>query len=790
MANKKLKIAILCGGPSLERGISLNSARSVCDHLQSAQIEVLPIYFDHFKKAYQISRSQLYSNTPSDFDFKLKATSKPLSKTAFHSLLKDVDLAFPVMHGAFGEDGEIQKILKEHNIPFIGSEREACLNCFDKYRANELIRENGFFALPSTVLKIHQNEQNKKIISQFFREHKLKRAIVKPATGGSSIGVHSVSTLEEAAKAAKSIFSKRIDTRVVLEPFCQGIEFTVIILQNRFGLPVALFPTEIEVDYQDHQIFDYRKKYLASRQVTYHCPPRFSSEITEEIQIQAEQLFTLMGMKDFARFDGWLLPDGELWFSDFNPISGMEQNSFLFLQAAQLGFSHSDLLHFIVRQACQRYGIEFPEQQQKNLKRQPVNVIFGGATAEKQVSLMSGTNAWLKLRKSQKYEPRPYLLDTDEKTVWPLPYSKTLNHTVEEISESCRQAKKTEKFLEPLRRRVLSKIAASPEHLNEELFIPEPITLEQFLDQSDVVFSGLHGGIGEDGTLQSMLEKRKIPFNGPDSTASKICINKYLTGEKLKDLESQGIFIPKKQLIKVEELLKSKDLDQVWQNIKMELDNSPIIVKPPGDGCSAGIARLNSAKDLKSYLELIRRKSPIIPPNTFKDQEVAIEMPTQAPDSLMFEQFIQTDKVRIIKNQLKWTKVSNWIEITMGLLGKGKKIKALNPSLTVAYGAVLSLEEKFQGGTGVNITPPPQPFVKQKAVSEARRRMEIVAKTLGISGYSRVDAFMHTTSGELMIIEVNTTPALTPSTVIFHQALAEKPPIYPLEFLEKIIENA
>jgi len=156
----------------------------------------------------------------------------------------------------------------------------------------------------------------------------------------------------------------------------------------------------------------------------------------------------------------------------------------------------------------------------------------------------------------------------------------------------------------------------------------------------------------------------------------------------------------------------------------------------------------------------------------------------------MFEQFIQTDKVRIVKNKIKWEHVSDWIEITMGLLGKGDKIKALDPSLTVAYGTVLSLEEKFQGGTGVNITPPPQPFVKKKAIKAAKARMEIVAKKLGISGYSRIDAFMDINSGVLMIIEVNTTPALTPSTVIFHQALTETPPIYPLEFLEKIIEYA
>ena len=109
-----------------------------------------------------------------------------------------------------------------------------------------------------------------------------------------------------------------MDTRVVLEPFAQGKEFTVIILENSFGLPVAILPIEIEMDYTENQILDYRKKYLPTHRVRYHCPPRFSNEIMEAIQVQAEQLFKALGMRDFARFDGWVLSGGNIWFSDFN----------------------------------------------------------------------------------------------------------------------------------------------------------------------------------------------------------------------------------------------------------------------------------------------------------------------------------------------------------------------------------------------------------------------------------------------------------------------------------------
>jgi len=791
MDKNKFKIAVLCGGPSLERGISLNSARSVCDHLYSENIDVVPIYFDHFKRAYAISRDQLYSNTPSDFDFKLNQTSSPLGKTSLIKLLKSVDIVFPVIHGAFGEDGEIQTLLEKNKIPYIGSDNTACRNCFDKYRSNEFIKQHGFYALPSMVLKIHEPKEFKQKIQKFFSAYQIPRAIVKPATGGSSIGVYSVNNIDEALEAAKTIFKKRIDTRVVIEPFCIGTEFTVIILQNRFGLPVALFPTEIETDYSKNQIFDFRKKYLATRQVTYHCPPRFSSEIIEKIQIQAEQLFKTLGMRDFARFDGWLLPDGNLWFSDFNPISGMEQNSFLFLQSAQVGFSHSDLLHFVVRNACQRYEVKFPEIHE-NLQsdKKNINVIFGGKTSERQVSVMSGTNAWLKLRKSKKYQPHPYLLDLDDRTVWRLPYSKTLNHTVEEISASCRAAHDAEKTLQPLRRRVLEKLGALPGHLNEELFVPEKMTLNDFIQKSKYVFIGLHGGIGENGELQGMLEKMHIPFNGSGAASSRLCMDKFSTGKTLENLEKEGIYVPKKELVNTDKLLKLKNSEVIkfWRDLKTQLGHNAIIVKPPEDGCSTGIVKLTKAQDLIIYLDLIHKGVANVPKFTFGPrQHGIIEMPGKKPTNLMFEQFIHTDKIAVIKNKLKWQRVSGWIEITMGVYGKGDKLKAMNPSLTVARGTVLTLEEKFQGGTGVNITPPPQPYVKQKAIEKARQRMEIVAKKLGISGYARIDAFMEVNTGELMIIEANTTPALTPSTVIFHQALAEIPKMYPVDFLEKII---
>src|SRR5262245_31633550 len=110
---RAFKVALLLGGPSVERAISLNSARSVADHLDGRGVSIDPIiYFDVRKRPYQIHRPMLYSNTPGDFDFKLSGMANYLSTERLREVLCDCDLIFPVMHGLFGEDGEVQAILE------------------------------------------------------------------------------------------------------------------------------------------------------------------------------------------------------------------------------------------------------------------------------------------------------------------------------------------------------------------------------------------------------------------------------------------------------------------------------------------------------------------------------------------------------------------------------------------------------------------------------------------------------------------------------------------------------
>lgn len=786
-----VRVAVLCGGPSLERGISLNSARSVLDHLEGGGIEIVPVYFDHKRNAYHISTSQLYSNTPSDFDFKLSQTAKTLSSDGLVRLLKSVDIVFPAIHGEFGEDGTIQAFLEKHSIPFVGSSSEACKHAFDKYRASEFLRDAGLFAPPTLLLKIY-GKTHAKDLKKFFSDNKLTRVVVKPASGGSSIGVFSVSTPEEALKKAEYLFGKRMDTRVIVEPFAEGTEFTVVILQNKHGDPVAVLPTQIKTSYEYHQIFDFRKKYLPTNHVHYHCPPDFSDALVRCIQYDAEKLFTLLGMRDFARFDGWVFPDGRIWFSDFNPISGMEQNSFLFQQSARVGFSHQDVLFHILRHGLARYGITLPSPKKILGKRKPVPVLFGGGTAERQVSLMSGTNVWLKLRKSTKYEPQPYLLAPDQKTVWQLPYALILNHTVEEIVENAENAIKDDARFLRLIMPVVRKLDLGSGEATEDFFLPKSQSIDTLIKNNKFIFIALHGGIGEDGTLQALFEKRGVKHNGSGSKAAHLAMDKWETNEHIKNAHIEGVSIPEHCTVSMKRLaeLTEDSAEKLWDDLTSKLGTKTIIVKPRGDGCSAGVVRLFTPHDLFVYAHAIARCTGHLSPGSISNQHVIVEMPTEIPDDIVCEAFIETDIVRVKGKSLKHTRRHGWIEVTVGVLGEKGKLKVLSPSLTVAEGEVLSLEEKFQGGTGINITPPPKELVRAKAIMRTKELIGLVAKSAGISGYARIDAFMHIDSGNIILIEINTLPGLTPSTVLYHQGLAETPQIFPRELLERIIKES
>ncbi len=788
------KLAIICGGPSLERGISLNSARSLMDHLSDRDMVIYAFYVDRNLNFYQLHTSQLYSNTPSDFDFKLHQHATHLEPQQLKKILSQVDLVFPTIHGAYGEDGGLQAFLDELQIPYVGGSSEVCRSMFHKDKAVETLKAYGYETLPALVLTQGDANLSEKI-NNFFTVHKLTRAVVKPVAGGSSIGVSSVTTPQDAFDRALQLAQKDITHQALLEPFCEGSEFTIVVCQNAHGEPVALVPTEIEISYNDGQVFDYRRKYLPTANTLYHTPPRFQIHVIEKIREQAEDLFRRFGMRDFARLDGWVLKDGRILFTDFNPISGMEQNSFLFRQACVVGMSHGAILQYVIASACRRNNINFaPKELNNPEERIPVAVLFGGKTAERQVSLMSGTNVWLKLRASQRYYPQPYLLDFHGH-FWELPYSHALNHTVEEIYDNCMVDVSITQKLALLVQKVQARLGHFINDTHLEISHPKSYTLQALCEkmkaEKTFVFLGFHGGEGEDGTIQLILDEVGIPYNGSGPKASALCMDKFLTAQAIATVSDSQISALTKVSLTCKQLIALVD-EQValrfWkQSLEACLPPPPYVIKPRSDGCSAGIILIHTPRDLCQYAHLTNAKALVIPGGTFVGQVEAIEMAV-ASDHYIIEHFVKTDTVRIQGTHLLHSSLEGWLELTCGVLECNGSYHAFNPSITVAEGSVLSLEEKFQGGTGINLTPPPESLLSNQQVEKIRSSVEKAAKCLGIENYARIDFFANRLTDEVIVIEANSLPALTPSTVIYHQALAEVDPMTPRSFLEKLMD--
>ncbi|KAG0564611.1 hypothetical protein KC19_8G125200 [Ceratodon purpureus] len=871
-----LRVALICGGPSEERGISLNSARSVLVHLEAEDVLVSCYYLNKKLEFFGIPSAQMYSNTPSDFDFKITSTARSFrSHTEFLEHLQATsDIVFPVLHGQFGEDGGIQALLESAGLPFVGTGAAAAQVAFDKYDAAVELAKHGFATLPSFL--VDDGKVDVSGLRKWFQSNDVDintgRVVVKPARAGSSVGVSVAEGLNTAVKNAEALLNEGIDERVVIEMFAEGgQEFTALVLDVGSGnetRPVTLLPTEVEIfggdpsdGEQEVAIFNYRRKYLPTRQVSYHTPPRFSEGTINKIRSGAADLFRILGLRDVARVDGWLLPQvkrtgpalggqmpsdesdsGIIVFSDINLTSGMEQTSILFMQAAQIGISHADILRSLLSHACTRYptiplpkSIGYPiaisnsnpkaefGMEGSPIEKQKVFVLFGGDSSERQVSLISGTNVWLNLRGCSDLNVTPFLLapaepdDTKtvsegdlvgDKTVWALPYAEVLKHTVEEVVEGCIEHLKasTVAKVSTLRDQILSElqgqVKASLLSDDGRMEMPRKLTLKKFIAEAKqnnaVVFIAVHGGIGENGTLQALLRASGVPHTGSGDEASRLCMDKATTGAAISHLSSQGIHTAAKAVIEIHELVQSGD--DMWVKLRKELKADDVCVKPVGDGCSTGVARLSCAEDLAAYVKAISTGQSQIHPGTFLKAHGIVEMPYPSPKQLLFEPFIETDDVVVVsanrggsasEGELYWEGKSRWLEVTVGVLGLHGVMHAFNPSITVKEtGGILTLEEKFQGGTGVNLTPPPSSLIKEEAIAACRKRIEIVANTLGLEGFARIDAFVHADTGEVIIIEANTVPGMTPSTVLIHQALTEIPPLYPRSFFRKVVDLA
>jgi D-alanine-D-alanine ligase len=301
----KLRLALIAGGLSGEREVSLRSGDAVERGLDPTK----------------------YSVTRYD------------PKNGLADLLQDrqrIDLAFVLLHGKYGEDGSIQGFLDLLRIPYVGSGVLASAMALNKKVAKDMYEKAGL----NVIEHVHLTERNG-VSMEEIAERLGPLTVVKPVSEGSSLGVAICRTREELEKGIERAFE--LDEEVLVERLLQGTEVTCCILGNRIldALPLI----EI-VPNPEYAFFDYRAKYTpgATHEI---CPARVSPAISEEARSAAKKAHLALRCKVWSRTD-MIIHEDRVFLLETNTIPGMTETSLVPLAAKAAGMSFPQLLDRLI----------------------------------------------------------------------------------------------------------------------------------------------------------------------------------------------------------------------------------------------------------------------------------------------------------------------------------------------------------------------------------------------------------------------------------------------------------
>lgn len=319
--SKKLKVALIYGGPSAEYEVSLKSAAAVRENIDRSKYVVIDVHITK-DEAWVIDGNKL-------------------STEAALTSLGDVAVAFLAVHGTFGEDGKLQKLLSDNDILFTGSGAAASALAMDKIRCSNIFEKAGL-RIPKTVSVITA-EQAKKA-SQSFKVP----FVVKPVSQGSSVGVSIVHDLAKLDAAIELGFQH--DSQIIIQEFIAGQEISCGVLEGVDGKITALPPTELIPVHAD--FFDYDAKYTpgATKEIT---PPEVSESMITKIQDIAIESHQLLGCQGYSRTDV-IVRDDEIFVIESNTLPGMTETSIFPQQAVAAGMTFVELIDQIIATALAR----------------------------------------------------------------------------------------------------------------------------------------------------------------------------------------------------------------------------------------------------------------------------------------------------------------------------------------------------------------------------------------------------------------------------------------------------
>jgi D-alanine-D-alanine ligase len=307
-----MRVAVLKGGRSLERQVSLRSGARVQDALERLGHEVLAI------------------DVGGDLVDRLTDA--------------DPDVAFIAMHGRDGEDGTIQELLEVIGIRYTGSGVSACIRSADKVLAKHAMRDRGiptpdFYSFSETAFKALGAAQALPAI-----EDRLSFPIVvKPASQGSALGIKFARTPADVPQALVAAFS--YDRKVMLERHVEGRDLAISIIDEG-GAPRAL--PIVEAVPRDEDFYDFESRYEIGR-TTFVCPAELDEAVSSRAGELALEVYDLLGLSGFGRVDLMLeASSGDLFVLEADPIPGLTETSLLPQAADAAGISFDELIERIL----------------------------------------------------------------------------------------------------------------------------------------------------------------------------------------------------------------------------------------------------------------------------------------------------------------------------------------------------------------------------------------------------------------------------------------------------------
>ena len=360
---RKLNIAILAGGRSSEHDISRLSAVSVLASLDPEKYTAVPVLIERDGDWRLTSPAKMALSSapragadddhdePSDdgrpLSIMRRSEVRPATVTSPSNALRGVDVIFPVLHGAFGEDGTIQGLLETAGVPYVGNGVLASAVGMDKAIFKAILRDAGIEVAPEVVAHRLRDETDA-IVARVTSELSFP-VFVKPARMGSSIGISRVTSEAELRDALELAFTH--DSKVLIEAAVAGVEVECGVLGNE--APIVSVPGEVVIG-NGAEWYDFETKYVEGR-MELRVPAGISEAATTKVRDVALRVFQAVECSGLARVDCFVTPDERVVVNELNTMPGCTPTSAYAKLFAASGHSFNDVVDRLIQLAIDRH---------------------------------------------------------------------------------------------------------------------------------------------------------------------------------------------------------------------------------------------------------------------------------------------------------------------------------------------------------------------------------------------------------------------------------------------------